>query len=76
MRVVLHGDVFFDVFVGEGERDLLFLRHLAPPLFCLQLKVVFKMRVLHNLVSDSFSGSAPCIHVITLLFHFLFQLNF
>ena len=28
MQVVLHVDVFFDVFVGEGEHDILLLRHL------------------------------------------------
>ena len=35
---VLHVDGFFDGFVGEGERDVLLLRHIALPL----RQVIFK----------------------------------
>ena len=31
VQVVLHVDVFFDVFVGGANRDLLFLCHLTLP---------------------------------------------
>ena len=30
MQIILQVDVFFDVFVGEGEHDILLLHHLDP----------------------------------------------
>ena len=68
MRIVLHVDFFFDVFVGEVELHVLLLHHLDSGLRNLSLVYRIKPQLLHWELKD-FKEFLSCFNR-TLFFFF------